>query len=394
MPNKRRRHARWHLDNQVQKTLAYMKNNWAGKAALHGLIGAVKARTNLLKPAGGNRGWRDAEFFLQGLANLAIAQHYWKNPTWEWPQPPCAGSRVQFNHLVQHLFDCPQMPFFMHSVWLTPADTTARSFQKIYRQLADGRNLRGCNTPVKLSREAVDFFHQAPDHFTALQAMFWAQTRAAGATPRLANALAQSALPHGGDEAEYWSEVIAMLTRHETKVIAAGNFYGVIPTLLQQMLRNKQDYPQSFIQAISPAELDFILRHKGRLSASMRDTWKPSGIGGYCEDEIDENGWVQRTWRVRELLNSQELASEGRAQRNCVATYKYYCRNGYSSIWSLACHEGTKRIHATTIEVNLEERCIDEALGRFNREPSQPALRVMRKWATEQQITIAPHVTQ
>ena len=60
-------------------------------------------------------------------------------------------------------------------------------------------------------------------------------------------------------------------------------------------------------------------RRKARLEPVFA-RWDRSAIGEFRS--LDDAG---QTWTVRELLDSDELAAEGRAMSHCVATYTARC---------------------------------------------------------------------
>jgi len=387
-----RRRAQWQVDNLVHTAFRQLNNNHAARVALELLIAAVKPRTRLLKPASGPRGWRDAELFLRGLVNLALHQHYWKNPLYDWPQPPAAGARVQWNHLVQHLFDCPQMPFFMHSVWLTPPEPLARKMQSVYRQMASGRSIRGCSAPVKLSRKAARYFHVAADHLSAQQALRWAQARGAGARRALADAVATSVLSDNFSDEEYCRIVIDMLVRHEAKVIAPLAIYHRIGPLLQRIQRYRDNFPVDRLNELDAGGFEIALRRNGWLPWSIRNTWPPSGIAGFCWYQMDESGWLASTWKISELLDNDALQAEGHVQHNCVAMYKSSCLSQVDSIWSMVCTSGRKIDQRVTIRVKMQDRQIVEAMGPYNCALTETARAVLQQWARKERLSFAKWV--
>ena len=68
-------------------------------------------------------------------------------------------------------------------------------------------------------------------------------------------------------------------------------------------------------------------------------------------------------WTMKEILNSHELAEEGRHMRHCVYSYLVSCRRRRSAIFSLRC-DGERRV---TVEVSLPHFTIRQACGHMNR---------------------------
>jgi len=385
-----RRRARWQIDNAVHAALRMLSNNRRARTALELLLPAVNARTTLLRPAGGPRGWRDAELFLHGLTSLAQNQYYWKNPLWEWSLPDnVTGARPQFNHLVKHLFNCPHMPFFMHSVWLLQRAERPQIPQGWYRQLAAGRSIRGCSTPLKLSRKAGAYFALAADHLSARQALRWAQARGAGASERLAKVIAKSRFGSHFDHEEYCRALTRVLVRFEAKVIAAGDLYKYVGPLIEHLHTRRDDFPPVMLAALETADLEYLLLSKGKLPERMRLRWKASGIGGFHLHETSGNGWAERTWRIRELLTAGELFDEGRAQGNCVRLYVGSCCRGASSIWSMTCEGSSTKRRVMTIEVDPHRRRIVEALAQYNAGLGAGPRNILMQWARDAELTVA-----
>ena len=128
----------------------------------------------------------------------------------------------------------------------------------------------------------------------------------------------------------------------------------------------------------------------GRRRAGARElVWPPSGIAGLHRVEGEPGN--QRLFLVTELLCSRELVAEGSAMRHCVATYAHSCEQGRSAIFSLRVDAGAGLERRLTIDVNVKARTIVEARGRFNA-PAQPLdQRILRAWAVQARLTIAPY---
>ncbi len=109
--------------------------------------------------------------------------------------------------------------------------------------------------------------------------------------------------------------------------------------------------------------------------------WNRSAIGEFFGR--DEQG---RAWTIRELLDSDELAAEGRAMDHCVATYTAWCAKRLTTIWSVSIEGGDGHERAVTVEVNPASREIVEAKARCNEEPDESCLVILRQWASQQAL--------
>jgi hypothetical protein len=114
--------------------------------------------------------------------------------------------------------------------------------------------------------------------------------------------------------------------------------------------------------------------------------WKPSGIGDYRWQ--DEQG---RTWTIRELLDSDALAAEGKAMSHCVATFTQWCARGVSTIWSLGIEAAVpgERQRVLTIEVSPETREVVQAKRRDNEAPDETCRVLVEEWARQEGLKVA-----
>lgn len=81
---------------------------------------------------------------------------------------------------------------------------------------------------------------------------------------------------------------------------------------------------------------------------------------------------------VKVILSDSRLLEEGRTLNHCVYSYRSFIRKGHCSIWSVTCDKQMK----LTIEVNNRCKQIVQMKGKNNREPLEPELQVVRKWAS------------
>jgi hypothetical protein len=102
--------------------------------------------------------------------------------------------------------------------------------------------------------------------------------------------------------------------------------------------------------------------------------------------------WNKRTWTIRELLDSNELAVEGRVMRHCVARYVGRCLKKRSSIWSMTCFSCVGQEHVLTIDVNPTTRTIVQAKGKRDGHPSQESRNIMLRWAWQEGLKVADYV--
>lgn len=95
-------------------------------------------------------------------------------------------------------------------------------------------------------------------------------------------------------------------------------------------------------------------------------------------------------WTVVELVDSRELAHEGRTMRHCVARYARACAAGHSSIWSVR-HRWDDEVTARsmlTIEVRPDTRTIVQLRGKSNQRASGWPLELVRRWAAREGLSL------
>ena len=75
----------------------------------------------------------------------------------------------------------------------------------------------------------------------------------------------------------------------------------------------------------------------GRESRGVNLNWIKSKFNEFRYTVGQTKSRNMEIWTIRELLNSNELIAEGRAQHNCVASYARSCFTGVTSIWLKWC---------------------------------------------------------
>lgn len=94
----------------------------------------------------------------------------------------------------------------------------------------------------------------------------------------------------------------------------------------------------------------------------------------------------EKTFRIRQLTDSHELAREGVLMGHCVATYRNRCVKGLCSIFSLQVKKNAVYSPLITIEHNGSG--IVQALGAGNRSPKDFELTIIRSWARDLNLSV------
>ncbi len=326
---KRRRRCRWEIDHTIHRCLSALDNHWTAQRAFSGLVHHVRAFGSMLRPAG-----------LTGRPGWLDAARIVRGlaalslECRYWRSAPetwlpfTDAPMVQFLSLAAHVFGGHEAPACLVSAWFSEPDAAVLQHRMWFRHLAAGHNLRGLQLPIEVTKPMVRFFLEAPSHLGVNQALAWSRLRASGIEPRAA------------------------------------------------------------LDRVAPER-----QARRELPSQQTNSWKPTGLRGYGHTENYAREWHARIWEIREIVDFEDLEIEGSTLHHCVAIYVESYRRGESSMWSLSCtdHRGAARRNLT-IEVDLRTRTIVEARGKWNRNPSAPARRIMLAWAKQERLSVGSWV--
>lgn len=357
------------------------------------LLDVVRARTSLLcSGSGGKRvSAKTALFVIRRLKNFAWHDGAQIRPWHDW-KPRGEGARALMRELAAYLFAEFSTPPFMDLVWDLETGDAWRQ-QEWFIQLASGKSVRELDLPIPLTQRMQHLFREAPDHFTVLQALRYAETRALGGDERLACMIAKTDLGQAEmPEPEFWRSVIRFFVAHPDfkwqAMEAIIDFCYVQKFAREEILTadgiqtGAASWPEFRIEGRTRKSMVEMVRpwdREARYCESHRRSWKASGIRPYrlMDRRPDE---ADREWNMVELLNSAALNAEGRAMKHCVMIYDYDCRELGTSIWSLRLKINNEEKRIATIEVT-KERKITQVKTRENKTPRPYALSLIHKWA-------------
>lgn len=110
---------------------------------------------------------------------------------------------------------------------------------------------------------------------------------------------------------------------------------------------------------------------------------------GNLSDHAVRKSWGTKNWdwnpenepySIREITSLEELLTEGREMRHCVASRADLCGKGSRAIFSV--RNGKDR-RLATVEVHVAHRTIREASGPCNRACPPPVVEFLRRWNQE-----------
>ena len=392
------------IDTAIKAALDELAAYDPRRVAFVALLSQVRSRTSLLKPTPRHDtpGWVGPVFLINRLRNLATRQSHWIRSCESW-QPQDGNLRPVFRSLAHHLLGYYPVPGFMDSVWDLAAGAEAFRQQCWYIRLGRGTALRALNLPLAFTRRMEHHAREAPDHYTASQALRFGEMRGLGGSVGLAREIANGRLGRSLEHPEFWRTVLIFLVAHPELALAHVN--PIVDFIQANKFGGEEIETENGIRRRTAPWPDFSM--KGRTLNSIlrlvtawhsdlaatapgsRRSWKASGIQGYRFLEQGPEGKDDREWSIRELLDSGALHLEGRAMHHCVHSYTERCRRGETSIWSLRLRLHGEEKRLVTIEVDPHRRAIVQARAKCNRWPGDRSAAIIQEWATRTGLRLA-----
>jgi hypothetical protein len=398
VPLARREFAKVVIDSVIRKALATLDRK--PRRAFDHLLENVQARSELLRPSryvGRNEGGC-SEQIVGGLLALVGHRKHWLRPVEAWR--PSGGTAVpMFSSLAHHLLANYPVPPVLLSAWFGGTDREARCRQGWFRHAGLGRSLRTAGFPLRLTRGMAHEFAHAPADLPIEFAFRWAKVRGLGGSDGLARAVAATRLGRDFDHEEFWTTVIHLF------INTPRLDPGVIEPIIEYLHDQRFEFHRAVVGEDTEVYLDPPqpdLSVKGRTVASLMKQveqwrserrrkeagrrvlrWERSGIGEYRRRAGDG-----RAWTIRELLDGDGLAEEGKAMQHCVATYTGCCLRGTSTIWSLGLEGDEGRERLVTIEVDPKTREVVQAKARCNEKPDEATQAILAEWAVREGLEL------
>jgi hypothetical protein len=397
-PTARREFAKGLIDLAIRKAIAATGRK--PRRAFAHLLWNVQARSELLRPArsvGRIEADRAARLVL-GLLALVEHRKDWLRPVESWA-PQGSGPLPLFSSLAHHLLADYPVPPVLLSAWFRGTDWPARRRQGWFKHAGLGKSLRAAGFPIRLSKRMAHEFARTPAHFPIEFALRWAQVRGLGGPDELARAVAATRLGREFHHVEFWVSVIHLFIN--TPRLDPAHVEPVVEYLHDQKFEPRRviigvdtevelDPPQPDL-SIKGRTFASFLRQAAEWNARWRPDrperrlirWDRSSIGGYLRE-----GEEGRAWTVRELLDSDELAAEGKAMRHCVASYTDWCVKRLTTIWSVAVEGPEGRERLVTVEVNSETKEVVQAKAKCNEEPDEVSRAILVEWAGREGLKV------
>ncbi len=378
-----RRHTKLCVDRAIHRAVASLHRRHAVRDAFLRLVCVAQARSNLLRTPPTATG---SFVQLDALRNLVRYEHAFVRDPYAWTgatgHPWCV-----VHALASHLLAPYAMPRFLASVWFGAAER--REPRDWFIAHGHGQPFRRLALPIAMTRRMEHVFLRSPDHLSVEHALRRAEVIGVGGSPELAQAILATPLAATFDHGALWREVIEWLARCGD----ALELRHVGPII--DYLEHARQQPGF---TLCGRTLDAMLRdvevwQAARPRSASCVVWPPSRWRGFVYDIDDFKGRVR--WSVVELVNSEQLAQEGRAMRHCVGTYARRCAHGGSTIWSLRRRDDDKQERPVlTVEVDPHTATIVQMRGLANQRATGWPLEVVRMWAAREGIVISASLSR
>lgn len=370
------------------------------RRALAQFLWTIQGRSDLLRPAR-YAGQVDAEALqrlMRGLLALLGFRRSWLRPVEDW-EPKEGGTRSVFGSLALHLLAKYPVPPVLHSAWFAEPGWWGYRQQHWYCHVGMGGSLRTAGFPIRLTKRMAHEFWQAPAHLEPGFALRWAEVRGLGGSEALATGIASTRLGREFFAEAFWRSVIHLFLN--TRGLDVACIDPIVEYLHDQKYRQRTviigedteisiDPPRPDL-SIKGCTVASLLRRATEWKAEQRSeapvrkrfAWNRSEIGEYQRSEDEA-----RAWTIRELLDSDDLAAEGKAMKHCVATYTEFCVQRRSTIWSLGLEGPEGRRRLATIEVDPSTRTVVQVSMKCNEDPDESCVSIMKEWAGREGLTV------
>lgn len=378
-----RRHARACVDAALHRVFLSLRARPDQASLFERLLHVVQRRSDLMTRAPSGPGDVAQVDVLHNL--LRFERSFVRVPE-AWPGMIGHPSRV-VDSLAGHLFARYPTPRFLASAWFGPDTSDRIDRRRWYVAHAQGRSFRRLALPLALTRRMMHvFLHDTPDHLAIDPALRRAEILGLGGTRELADAVLATNLAEDFREPERWRVALRWLVGCGDSVDLAQ--LRPLVDFLRANLHTVELRGRTFASAMRLVRdwHGWLGRSRTRFVSWPRSRWSELVVP--VEPTPTEPRRAE--WTIIELVDSHQLAHEGRVMRHCVATYARACAAGSSSIWSVRhrwCGEPGAR-SVLTIEVRTTTRTIVQVRGVANSRPRGWPAELVRRWAAHQRLLL------
>jgi hypothetical protein len=292
------------------------------------------------------------------------------------------ADELKLDQLLQSLFN----NYMFSGVFLRGLSTDQISSTEMHWFIDElsGKNIvYSANLPCKLTKKAAHHFRCLPYTFelSITRSLIYSAIYATILDEPFSIIVARSI--RSMDKAEYWIETMTLLHKNGLRSVD---------------VREVMDYLQE--KVIVRGELIQLKNKSIRNLLREIDHWheelrvkrilKRVGTKKLVESQIDEffTDFDGQAYIIKQIKRTNELFYEGSYLHHCVYTYRKYCMDGTTFIFSLRLiDEKAEEFPLITIEVVSNE--IRQTKGKFNRLPTDVEKDIIRIWAQEKQLKYA-----
>jgi hypothetical protein len=293
-----------------------------------------------------------------------------------------SGVELKLDQLLQNVFN----GYMFSGVFIRGlcTDQISSTEMKWFIDELSGKNIvYSANLPCKITKKAAHYFRCLPYAFelSVTRSLIYSAIYVSILDDHFSLIVARSI--RSLDRAEYWIETMTLLHKNGLRSVD---------------VREVMDYLQE--KVIIRGE-QICLKNKSIRNLLLEiDHWheelrvtrllKRVGTKKLVESEIDEffTDFYGQAYIIRQIKRTNELYYEGSYLHHCVYTYRKYCMDGTTFIFSLrSIDEKAEELPLITIEVVSNE--VRQTKGKFNRLPTDLEKDIIRLWAQEKQLKYA-----
>lgn len=186
---------------------------------------------------------------------------------------------------------------------------------------------------------------------------------------------------------EFWKEAVFFFCKYE--FLEHYEFYNVLDYL--KYIRDEDVHfslKGRTFNSVKRLSDEWHGRVHSEKQKRRKLAWKPQEIEAFEYVEVEDN--KEKAYKIKELCSSTELFVEGKEMKHCVAGYDAQCLRGQTAIFTMYRFRDEDTIveKLVTIELDLYEKQIVQARGKYNNKPTEKCIAIIEKWATEIKYTI------
>lgn len=339
---------------------------------------------------------------INALHHVFDQRYQWIRPVNEWI-PKTHNREKQFSNLVRYLFCKYDVPLFMDKCWYNGV----KPHQEWFTHIGNGGNIRTVrDLPIPMTKKMAHHFLTAPADYTIVEAFRWGQILALGGDKRLVEAFRPCNQFIGFDEGRNDFCLSVMRFFIDNPMFDIVNVGPIVDYIWEKKYTQRRVFvARGQVEFLDPEQPNFSMtgrtpesllnqvnrwhRQLGKEKKGGNLQWEHSKHKDF-EVKEGKEGRNLRYWKIKELLSTAELKAEGRAMRNCVASYAHSCFHGSCSIWSLQVEDWSGTHNRGTIEVRYRE--IRQARASRNEWLPKHEFGIMSRWARREGIEISKWV--